>query len=622
MRWIAVGCVFFFSLGVISAEQGTDEQTEGDVSADIMFESEFLGVPIADDGIVVDMVIGEQFSYYLVDNSQFGSREETMIYRMDKDTLLREQIFKGDAGKIFLWKGEVYVSKKSGRSSYSGIYRLEREAKRLVSIYEGKLYNGPWLCGGDFFLSTDNKKFLRVDAETGTRTVLLDTPAYLPKPWENGFIIWVQNGEMWELCRTDSVFTIRDVLLKKEYPEFFVLAESTLFVEPPDREGIMRVDVKTGKRKQISEDNPGDIFVYRAGKIYYHGGFEGWPIFVLDVETGMKRPINSERQNKILGQDEEYFYYFHDGTDSTWYLARYAYKEEHNRERLFSDRTIQAKKIIDGVLYFTLPEESDHLYAFDLERRSIECFEGKGSVIPLYRKGNLFYYYAGKRGERLLAVYDIEKNTEKGFAVVAGDAELHKGWFYFGNKQDGNTLYRLPVDGEEIEKVSDMNVQYLQSTGSALYGFFGVREDYTLFEIEEKGKMKVLDEHIKVNFPVSTEVNGWLCYGDWDKILLHKPGSRGAEVIFTLRNGFLADLTAADGRIFFTFDNGTVDKVCSILPDGSGYRIVIDKEVFGLQKHGGDLYYLYDVSDRYEDYRFGREEFGSTYYSFPYRIPQ
>ncbi len=238
-----------------------------------------------------------------------------------------------------------------------------------------------------------------------------------------------------------------------------------------------------------------DVFLAGAGyeklignKLFYGCGYDGnhfmryvW----VDVETGEKGEVSSDRIEGILGYDGTYLYYRGNDREKEQNVLGRVYLEEGRDEILAYFAAVDEEGYIehaaytDGRLYcFTLSEKPEgydyRTFVYRLEIRSAETGEVE-DVLPMDFTGSANYsflvqdgeVYAAAAGEIIAVTLDGgEKRTvtamEEGeywgiLYFLPGD-----GWLYYEaiaetNEKTGNNdyFYRVPVEGGKKELLSE-----------------------------------------------------------------------------------------------------------------------------------------------------------------------
>jgi len=70
--------------------------------------------------------------------------------------------------------------------------------------------------------------------------------------------------------------------------------------------------------------------------------------------------------------------------------------------------------------------------------------------------GNKFFYISYDNGKIYTANLDGTGITEV-TSDAAGTLNVHNGWIYYSNKEDGSKLYKIRIDGSSQAKLSDQD---------------------------------------------------------------------------------------------------------------------------------------------------------------------
>lgn len=238
-----------------------------------------------------------------------------------------------------------------------------------------------------------------------------------------------------------------------------------------------------------------DVFLAGAGyeklignKLFYGCGYDGnhfmryvW----VDVETGKKGEVSSDRIEGILGYDGTYLYYRGNDRETERNVLGRVHLEEGRDEILTAFAAVDEEGYIehaaytDGRLYcFTLAEKPEgydyRTFVYRLEIRSPETGEVE-DVLPMDFTGSANYsflvqdgeVYAAAAGEIIAVALD---GGEKRTVTAMEDGEYWgilyflpgDGWLYYEaiaeiNEKTGNNdyFYRVPAEGGKKELLSE-----------------------------------------------------------------------------------------------------------------------------------------------------------------------
>jgi hypothetical protein len=70
--------------------------------------------------------------------------------------------------------------------------------------------------------------------------------------------------------------------------------------------------------------------------------------------------------------------------------------------------------------------------------------------------GNKFFYISYDNGKIYTANLDGTEKKEV-TSDAAGTLNVHNGWIYYSNKEDGHKLYKIRIDGSSRIKLSDQD---------------------------------------------------------------------------------------------------------------------------------------------------------------------
>ena len=238
-----------------------------------------------------------------------------------------------------------------------------------------------------------------------------------------------------------------------------------------------------------------DVFLAGAGyeklignKLFYGCGYDGnhfmryvW----VDVETGKKGEVSSDRIEGILGYDGTYLYYRGNDRETERNVLGRVHLEEGRDEILTAFAAVDEEGYIehaaytDGRLYcFTVAEKPEgydyRTFVYRLEIRSPETGEVE-DVLPMDFTGSANYsflvqdgeVYAAAAGEIIAVALD---GGEKRTVTAMEDGEYWgilyflpgDGWLYYEaiaeiNEKTGNNdyFYRVPAEGGKKELLSE-----------------------------------------------------------------------------------------------------------------------------------------------------------------------
>ncbi len=134
----------------------------------------------------------------------------------------------------------------------------------------------------------------------------------------------------------------------------------------------------------------------------------------------------------------------------------YAKPKDGEAYEVIEDRA-QSLAYQDGVIYFCNMSDNNRCYSFDVETGEKRRLNQDISVEFINVEGENIYFSCVKEiDKRGIYKMDLDGgNLTQISEVYADQLILYKDYFYFINKQDGNTLYRMNLGGKEVLRLTD-----------------------------------------------------------------------------------------------------------------------------------------------------------------------
>jgi hypothetical protein len=596
----------------------------GNISAqDIEFSREYLGVPIADAMRGENFLITGKYYFYL--EWDFNAEFPATVYRTNRDTLITKPILQGNISSILTDGNYLFYTQGEVLGNPEGMYRVDFNGENLRKIHEVIHFDLPFFHWGHFYISSQSNGRYRLPLEGGKTVSLPDTYIYRPVSFGEEIIGWIKYGDDLGLCRLDMDYDVKEAFFISSTAGEFYYTQDKLFLSDQES-GIIEIDVATGENRTLSADTASGPLALYGDHLYYSRDDDGLRLNKLDIKTGESIPLNSEYNNTIISCDDEYLYYFHGespGGDNTRYtgkyasyLGRYAFDLSRNRERFFPHRKVRGVCVVDNTLYFTLPRESDFIYAVDLTSKKITQLLKDQTAYPLFHMaGDVLYLSSPSINEYYLMLYDRDSDRSSRLAHCGRRVLFDNGWIYFLNADEQGMLYKRRVSDGQVRRVTDYPLTDFRVRDGEIYGFVQTGSNlFDMFAIDPKGNKTPLVRSINDNFPEAVFLSGKLFYVDGSTITSYDPKLKKKEVVHALEEGYVSQLISSRKRLYYCYDVLVREGIRSIRPDGSGLRVHLDKEVFNVYVRNGYLYYMYDEGDTHEET--GRD----SRLSFPYRL--
>lgn len=143
------------------------------------------------------------------------------------------------------------------------------------------------------------------------------------------------------------------------------------------------------------------------------------------------------------------------------------YRDKNANLIQYNIQTTKKKKLVDSVLrfviqdniiYYTLQEERDvkaSLYSLDLKEKETKClYEGYVWDLAVNEKYLLFQVYEENLNQ--LELHQLEISTNKQLSISNTNCAgilLYGDTVFYVNSDDGFSLYKMNIDGTEVEKI-------------------------------------------------------------------------------------------------------------------------------------------------------------------------
>jgi len=162
-------------------------------------------------------------------------------------------------------------------------------------------------------------------------------------------------------------------------------------------------------------------------------------------------------------------------------------------------------------------------------------------------------------------------------------------WIYFASRHEGDTLYKMHVNGNIIEKVTDDPVAFLNVSGDFIY-YVNLGDNNKLYKIRTDGAERaVISEHSCEYVSMS---DGWLYYLSFSEddegfFKIRPDGSEGAKI----SSEFMKYPYVWDEWAYYASkqNNGSVGRVRT---DGTGAEWLTDHRTIEHLLSDGWVYYL------------------------------
>lgn len=163
-------------------------------------------------------------------------------------------------------------------------------------------------------------------------------------------------------------------------------------------------------------------------------------------------------------------------------------------------------------------------------------------------------------------------------------------WFYFVNRDAADRLYRMRIDGSDLEGLNDQMTSRLNTADGWIFcqtftiGSGGEAASSELYRFRPDGSGAEL--LAQANFPLVLAHAGWIYYLDPQNVL-HRMRPDGAQAELVLPGAHYA--INADGDTLYYTDEGT-DATMACDLDGSNPRVLVQRHLKNLQIAGDWLY--------------------------------
>jgi hypothetical protein len=186
--------------------------------------------------------------------------------------------------------------------------------------------------------------------------------------------------------------------------------------------------------------------------------------------------------------------------------------------------------------------------------------------------------------------------TNLGHLVKSGD------WLFYPVANDNNSMYRMHLDGTELEKLNDDSSQNFNAVGDWIY-YRNLSDAGYIYKMRTNGEeIERLDSGDGDDLSV---IDGWIYYiNKKDNETIYKIRTNGTERT-KLNNDKSNELNVVDGWIYYSNKNAEDYHdytLCKIRVDGSEKTVICDDTCYGINVVDGWVYYC-NVNDNQAMYK-------------------
>lgn len=232
-----------------------------------------------------------------------------------------------------------------------------------------------------------------------------------------------------------------------------VLGDWIYYTNPADHYYIYRMDLNLENSELICAI-PSYYLNYWDGVIYFSGSEDGRQQYRMNPDgTGLEM-INARRvyEGKIVNG---YLYYDDIDEDYTLYRSRL----DGTDETFISAGIVFYTIITDDSIYYIDTSDDRYCYRMDLDGSDKEVFISEPCRDMSILDGTL--YVALKEGG--IWSVDLSDNTSIKLSDLNASCLIahSDGWIYFCNKDKDNRLYKMTLDGEDLTKLTEDPVEFV-----------------------------------------------------------------------------------------------------------------------------------------------------------------